>query len=112
LVIYDCDLGSSTDDLFALARLCCYVDEDRCTLLGVKSKVWSRVVHVFEFMDQIMGGLMFRGVGMARAKANIKLTNFVYIIVPTSAYLVIPPLPQHTIEWISNNYHAQQKNDK
>ncbi len=30
------------------------------------------------FMEQTMGGLVFRGVGMVRAKANIALTNLVY----------------------------------
>ena len=43
-----------------------------------KSKVRSRVEHVFGFMEQTMGGLIFRGVGMIRAKANIALTNLVY----------------------------------
>ena len=45
-----------------------------------KSKVRSRVEHVFGFMEQTMGGLVFRGVGMVRAKANIALTNLVYNI--------------------------------
>ena len=43
-----------------------------------KSKVRSRVEHVFGFMEQTMGGLIFRGVGMIRAKANIAMTNLVY----------------------------------
>lgn len=43
-----------------------------------RSKVRSRVEHVFGFMEQTMGGLIFRGVGMIRAKANIALTNLVY----------------------------------
>ncbi len=30
------------------------------------------------FMEQTMGGLVLRGVGMVRAKANIALTNLVY----------------------------------
>ena len=34
-VIYDCDMGSSTDDLFALMMLYRYMDMHRCTLLGV-----------------------------------------------------------------------------
>ena len=34
-VIYDCDMGSSTDDLFALMMLYRYMDMQRCTLLGV-----------------------------------------------------------------------------
>ncbi len=43
-----------------------------------KSKVRSRVEYVFGFMEQTMGGLIFRGVEMIRAKANIALTNLVY----------------------------------
>ena len=43
-----------------------------------KSKVRSRVEHVFGFMEQTMGGLVFCGVGMVRAIANIALTNLVY----------------------------------
>lgn len=43
-----------------------------------KSRVRSRVEHVFGFMEQTMGGLIFRGVGLIRAKANIALTNLVY----------------------------------
>ena len=35
LVILDTDIGSSTDDLFALEMLCRYDDEGRCRLLGV-----------------------------------------------------------------------------
>lgn len=34
-IIYDCDMGSSTDDLFALMMLYRYMDMKRCTLLGV-----------------------------------------------------------------------------
>ena len=34
-VILDCDMGSSTDDLFALMMLYRYMDMKRCTLLGV-----------------------------------------------------------------------------
>ena len=44
----------------------------------VKSKTRCRVEHVFGFMEQTMGGLIFRGVGIVRAKANIALTNLVY----------------------------------
>ena len=36
-----------------------------------KSKVSCRVEHVFGFMEQSMRGLVFRGVGIVRAKANI-----------------------------------------
>ena len=35
LVILDTDIGSSTDDLFALEMLYRYEDEGRCKLLGV-----------------------------------------------------------------------------
>jgi len=34
-IILDCDMGSSTDDLFALMMLHRYMDMHRCTLLGV-----------------------------------------------------------------------------
>jgi hypothetical protein len=34
LVIYDTDIGSSTDDLFGLEMLCRYEEEGRCKLLG------------------------------------------------------------------------------
>lgn len=44
----------------------------------VKSRVRSRVEHVFGFMEQTMYGLVFRGVGMARAKANVAMTNLEY----------------------------------
>ena len=44
----------------------------------MKSSTRSRVEHVFGFMDQSVVGLVFRGVGMARAKANIAMTNLVY----------------------------------
>ena len=34
-IIFDCDMGSSTDDLFALMMLYRYMEMQRCTLLGV-----------------------------------------------------------------------------
>ena len=43
-----------------------------------KSRVRCRVEHVFGFMEQTMGGLVFRGVGIVRAAANVALTNLVY----------------------------------
>ena len=43
-----------------------------------KSKVRCRVEHVFGFMEQTMGGLVFRGIGLVRAAANVALTNLVY----------------------------------
>ena len=36
------------------------------------------VEHVFGFMEQTMGELVFRGVGMVRAAATVALTNLVY----------------------------------
>ena len=35
LVILDTDIGSSTDDLFAIEMLYHYMDEGRCKLLGM-----------------------------------------------------------------------------
>ena len=43
-----------------------------------KSKVRCRIEHVFGFMEQTMGGLIFRGVGLVRAAASVALTNLVY----------------------------------
>ena len=43
-----------------------------------KSSIRSRVEHVFGFMEQTMHGLIFRGVGIVREKANIAMTNLVY----------------------------------
>ena len=43
-----------------------------------KSSTRSRVEHVFGFMEQTMHGLIFRGVGIVRAKANVAMTNLVY----------------------------------
>ena len=43
-----------------------------------KSKVRCLVEHTFGFMEQSMHGLVFRGVGIVRAKANIAMTNLVY----------------------------------
>lgn len=43
-----------------------------------KLKARSHVEHVFGFMEQTMGGLVFHGVGMVRVNANIALTNLVY----------------------------------
>ena len=35
-------------------------------------KVRSSVEHVFGFMEQKMSGLIFRGVGMIRAKSSLR----------------------------------------
>lgn len=56
-----------------------------------KSKVRCRVEHIFGFMEQTMKGLIFRGVGIVRAKANIALTNLVYNMC-RFAYLVKHPV--------------------
>lgn len=45
-----------------------------------RSKIRSRVEHVFGFMEQSMNGLFVRTVGITRAKANIALTSLVYNI--------------------------------
>lgn len=45
-----------------------------------KSKVRCRVEHVFGFIERSMGGLVFRGVGVARAKATVAMTNLTYNI--------------------------------
>ena len=45
-----------------------------------KSKVRCRVEHVFGFIERSMGGLIFRGVGIARAKATVAMTNLTYNI--------------------------------
>lgn len=45
-----------------------------------KSKVRSRVEHVFGFIERSMCGLVFRGVGMIRAKACVAMTNLTYDI--------------------------------
>lgn len=45
-----------------------------------KSKIRSRVEHVFGFMEQSMNGLSVRTVGIVRAKANVALTSLVYNI--------------------------------
>ena len=52
--------------------------ENRKANNRMKSSTKSRVEHVFGFMEQSMMGLAFGGVGMARAKANIAMTNLVY----------------------------------
>lgn len=42
------------------------------------SKVRARVEHVFGFMENSMNGMGFKGIGLARAKGNIALSNLVY----------------------------------
>lgn len=45
-----------------------------------KSKTRSRVEHVFGFIERSMGGLVFRSVGIIRARACVALTNLTYNI--------------------------------
>ena len=45
-----------------------------------KPKIRSRVEYVFGFIERSMGGLVFRGVGIVRAKANVAMTNLTYNI--------------------------------
>ena len=45
-----------------------------------KSKVRCRVEHVFGFIERSMGGLVFRGIGIVRAKSNVAMTNLTYNI--------------------------------
>ena len=45
-----------------------------------KSKIRCRVEHVFGFIERSMGGLVFRGIGNVRAKANVAMTNLTYNI--------------------------------
>ena len=43
-----------------------------------KSKVRCHIEHLFCFIEQIMGGLVFRGVGLVREATKVALTNLVY----------------------------------
>lgn len=45
-----------------------------------KSKVRSRVEHIFGFMENTMKGSLIRTIGIARAQMNIGLTNLTYNI--------------------------------
>lgn len=49
-----------------------------------KSKIRCRVEHVFGFIERSMGGLVFRGIGIIRAKANVAMTNLTYNIARTA----------------------------
>lgn len=46
----------------------------------IKSKIRSRVEHVFGFIERSMCGLVFRGEGIIRAKAAVAMTNQTYNI--------------------------------
>lgn len=43
-----------------------------------KSRVRARVEHVFGHMENSMGGIFVRNIGIARAKANVTLMNLTY----------------------------------
>ena len=45
-----------------------------------KSKIRCRVEHVFGFIERSMGGLVFRGIGIVRAKSNVAMINLTYNI--------------------------------
>lgn len=45
-----------------------------------KSKIRCRVEHAFGFIERSMGGLVFREIGIVRAKANVAMTNLTYNI--------------------------------
>jgi IS5 family transposase len=43
-----------------------------------RSKVRSRVEHVFGFQQNSMGGKLIRAIGLARAEVKIGLMNLIY----------------------------------
>jgi len=43
-----------------------------------KSRVRARVEHVFGTMENEMGGILLRSIGMARAKVGVGLMNLAY----------------------------------
>ena len=45
-----------------------------------KARIRCRVEHVFGFMERTMGGLVFREVGLLRARAEVAMTNLIYNI--------------------------------
>jgi len=55
-----------------------------------KSRIRSRVEHVFGFMTMSMGGIIIRSIGMKRAKAGIARRNLAYNI-KRYAYLASKP---------------------
>ena len=57
------------------------LDEEQKQNNRSKSKIRCRVEHVFGFIERSMGGLVFRGIGIVKAKANVAMTNLTYKIV-------------------------------
>lgn len=66
LIIYDTDIGSSTDDLFGLEMLHRYHDEGRCRLLGVVSDREGEEYAACTDMMNTYFGHGFLPVGMVR----------------------------------------------
>ena len=69
-IIFDCDMGSSTDDLFALMMLYRYMDMGRCKLLGViVDRMGAANADAVDVMNNFYGypdipvGLERKGVG-------------------------------------------------
>ena len=56
------------------------LDEEQKQNNCSKSKIRCRVEHVFGFIERSMGGLVFRGIGIVMAKANVAITNLTYNI--------------------------------
>ena len=69
LIIYDTDIGSSTDDLFALEMLYRYEDEGRCRLLGMvvdredeRNAAFADVMNTYFGHGDVPIGLMRDGI--------------------------------------------------
>ena len=80
LVIYDTDIGSSTDDLFALRLLYYYSDLNMCKILGgVVCRIGEEYVAVADLMNTFYGyGELPMGVersGVEKPKAYINYTG-------------------------------------
>lgn len=62
-------------------------------------EIQSRVEHVFGFIERSMGGFVFRGVGMLRARACVALTYLTYNIAQLRRFSSITPIGQrHSAE--------------
>ena len=82
-IIYDCDMGSSTDDLFALMMLYRYMDMKRCTLLGVIVDRMDRAnADAVDVMNNYYG---YPDIPIALEKAGVKAPH-VYIPYHNMAY--------------------------
>ena len=82
-VILDCDMGSSTDDLFALMMLYRYMDMKRCTLLGV---IVDRMDHANADAVDVMNNYYgYPDIPIGLEKAGVKDPH-VYIPYHNMAY--------------------------